>query len=69
MGSIRGGGRVLGGWWVNGSGEECGCRWGGEQVAWLLGRGVYGEDVMVKWEPSAGGVRGGEGMMGLCRVK
>ena len=63
---------VLGGWWLNGVARgwgAYGCGWGGMQVAWLLGRGVYGEDVMVKWEPSAGGLRGGAGIIGTCRVK
>lgn len=37
---------------------------GGVAIMCCAGWGVwvYGEDVMVKWEPSAGGIRGGEGM-------
>ena len=38
-----------------------GWRWGREQVAWSWGCGVHGEDVMLKWEPRAGGFCGGGG--------
>ena len=30
-------------------------------MAWLLGCGMDGGDVQVKWEPRAGGLRGGGG--------